>query len=130
MCLALVGDGARMDNEECGGGRIGNERREVLAIGIGDEDLPEAVRGCQLKDTLYAFAIELVEDIIQQEDRVHLRGGEENGLCELEGDKVRFLLPLTPHLLDGIAIEHHLQFVFMNALRRPTEDDIAASGAT
>ena len=42
---------------------------EVLAVGIGDEDLSELLALHHRYDAFYAFAIQSVEDIIEQEDR-------------------------------------------------------------
>ena len=40
---------------------------EVLAVGIGDEDLSEIVALYHLHDSFYPFAVQSVKNIIQQE---------------------------------------------------------------
>ena len=39
---------------------------QVLSIGIGDKNLPETVTLHQLHDSLYAFAVQPVEYIVEQ----------------------------------------------------------------
>ena len=42
---------------------------EVLAVGVGDEDLAELLALHHRHDALYTFAIEAIEDIVQQQYR-------------------------------------------------------------
>ena len=42
--------------------------REVLAVGVGDEDLSEIVTLHQIDDALDPLAVQTVEDVIEEQD--------------------------------------------------------------
>ena len=42
----------------------------MVAVGVGDKDLPELSAGHQAYDLLHALRIELVEDIVKQQQGV------------------------------------------------------------
>jgi len=117
------------DAEETGVGRVGEEVGDVLAVGVGDEDLTEAIGADKLQDTLHAPAIEAVEDVVEQQDRF----AQIDGLRELHGEQIGLLLTLRRHRLEGIALaigaEEHLEFVFVYTLAGPAEDKVAGAGA-
>lgn len=61
---------------------------EVLAVGVGDEDLSEIGTVDQVDDTLNALTIKLVEDVVEEQDGalVEYAGiAEEERLAEFEG---------------------------------------------
>ena len=96
---------------------------EVLAVGVGDEDLSEIGTVDQVDDTLNALTIKLVEDVVEEQDGAlveHTSIAEEERLTELEGQQESLLLPLAAHTLDRVVAERHLEFVLVDALGCPT----------
>ena len=69
---------------------------EVLAVGVGDEDLSEGIAGDEVDDLFDALGIELVEDVVEQEQGSGLAACplEKIELGELEGDDVGLVLSL------------------------------------
>ena len=96
---------------------------EVLAVGVGDEDLSEIGTVDQVDDTLNALTIKLVEDVVEEQDGalVEYAGiAEEERLTELEGQQESLLLPLAAYTLDRVVAERHLEFVLVDTLGCPT----------
>ena len=96
---------------------------EVLAVGVGDEDLSEIGTVDQVDDTLNTLTIKLVEDVVEEQDGllVEYAGiAEEECLTELEGQQESLLLPLAAYTLDRVVAERHLEFVLVDALGCPT----------
>lgn len=96
---------------------------EVLAVGVGDEDLSEIGTVDQVDDTLNTLTIKFVEDVVEEQDGalVEYAGiAEEERLTEFERQQESLLLPLATYPLDGICAERHLEFVLVDALGCPT----------
>ena len=96
---------------------------EVLAVGVGDEDLSEIGTVDQVDDTLNALTIKFVEDVVEEQDGalVEYAGiAEEECLTELEGQQESLLLPLAAYTFDRVVAERHLEFVLVDALGCPT----------
>ena len=92
---------------------------EVLAVGVGDEDLSEIGTIDQVDDTLNALTIKLVEDVVEEQDGAlveHTSIAEEECLAEFERQQESLLLPLAAYTLDRVVAERHLQFVLVDAL--------------
>ena len=69
---------------------------EVLAVGVGDEDLSEGIAGDDVDDLLNALGIEFVEDVVEKEEGSGAAACafEEIKLCEFEGNHIGLVLPL------------------------------------
>ena len=70
---------------------------EVIAVGVGDEDLSVPLSRYDIHDMLYPIGIELVEDIIKKQYGQRARLGvvlEEFEHCELQGNDVCLHLSL------------------------------------
>lgn len=96
---------------------------EVLAVGVGDEDLSEIGTVDQVDDTFNTLTIKLVEDVVEEQDGalVEYAGiAEEECLTELEGQQESLLLPLAAYTLDRVVAERHLEFVLVDTLGCPT----------
>ena len=96
---------------------------EVLAVGIGDEDLSEIGTVDQVDDTLNALTIKFVEDVVKEQDGllVEYAGiAEEECLSEFERQQESLLLPLAAYTLDRVVAERHLEFVLVDTLGCPT----------
>ena len=96
---------------------------EVLAVGVGDEDLSEIGTIDQVDDTLNAMTIKLVEDVVEEQDGalVEYAGiAEEERLAEFERQQESLLLPLAAYTLDRVVAERHLEFVLVDTLGCPT----------
>ena len=96
---------------------------EVLAVGVGDEDLSEVGTVDQVDDTLNALTIKFVEDVVEEQDGalVEYAGiAEEECLTEFERQQESLLLPLAAYTLDRVVAERHLEFVLVDALGCPT----------
>ena len=96
---------------------------EVLAVGVGDEDLSEIGTVDQVDDTLNSLTVQFVEDIVEEQDRAlveHTSIAEEECLAELEGQQESLLLPLAAYTLDRVVAERHLEFVLVDTLGCPT----------
>jgi hypothetical protein len=92
---------------------------EVLAVGVGDEDLSEIGTVDQVDDTLNSLTVQFVEDIVEEQDRPlveHTSIAEEECLAEFERQQESLLLPLAAYTLDRVLAERHLQFVLMDTL--------------
>lgn len=97
---------------------------EVLAIGVGNENLSEIVALYHLHDSFYPFAVQSVENIVEEQYRFTYI----QSLCQFECEDEGALLTLAAHLLEGIVAQTHFQVVFVDTLRCPTEDEVALSG--
>ena len=92
---------------------------EVLAVGVGDEDLSEIRTVDQVDDTLNSLTVQFVKDVVEEQDRAlveHTSIAEEECLAEFERQQESLLLPLAAYTLDRVLAERHLQFVLMDAL--------------
>ena len=96
---------------------------QVLAVGVGDENLPETVALYQLHNPLHPFAIQPVENIVEEQDRL----SNVQTLCQFHRQHEGALLTLAADLLKRVITEFHFQLVFVNTLTRPTEYQIALS---
>ena len=86
----------------------------MLAVRIRDEDLPEVTPSDQANDSLHTLGIELIEDIIQEEQRTLGVGSrEQRVLSKLQCDEEGLILPLTTDLADEFFAEEHLQVVLV-----------------
>ena len=86
----------------------------MLAVRIRDEDLPEVTPSDQTDDALHTLSVELVEDIIQEEQRTLGVGRREQGvLSELQCDEEGLILPLAPDLANELFTKEHLQVVLV-----------------
>jgi len=74
---------------------------QMFPVCICYEYLPEVITGYQLDDLLYAGSIQFIEDIIQQKQRYCSAGPfQEIKLCQFQGNKIGFVLPLRTFPLD------------------------------
>ena len=107
---------------------------EVLSVGVGNENLAEVLALHHLDDALHTFAIEAVEDIIEQQywslvvSRWSLDIGDVQSLCQFHREDEGALLPLRADLLERVLAKAHVEVIFMNALRGPAEYQIALAG--
>lgn len=92
---------------------------QVVAIGVGDEGLPEGISTDECHDALNALGIEAVKDVVQKQygTRAVARVVKEIVLSQLEGHEHGLVLSLTTLTTDGIAVYHHLQVVAMYAMQ-------------
>ena len=73
----------------------GDDFIEVGAVGVGDENLSEAVAGHYIDDALHAAGVEFVKDVVEQQYGYRgIVGLEEVELCESQGDGVGLALPV------------------------------------
>lgn len=113
---------------------LGGEAKDfvqVVAIGVGDEGLPEGVSADKCHDALHALSIQAVEDIVQKQDGTCAiaRVVKEIVLSQLKRHEHGLVLSLTTLATDGIAVYHHLQIVAMYAMQRVAHGKILVSVA-
>lgn len=99
---------------------------EMLAVGVGDEDLSEGIAGDEVDNLFDTLGIEFVEDVVEEEQGSGFASCafEKVELGEFQGDDVGLVLPLGTFTFDGIASEGHLQFVFVDAMQGITHDAV------
>ena len=69
--------------------------RQVLAVGVSNEDLTELFALNHRNDPFYSFAVEPIEDIVQQQYRsLACRIGQIQSLCQFHREHKRALLTL------------------------------------
>ena len=89
---------------------------QILPVCVGNEYLPEMIRRNQFHDLFYALGIELVENIIEQQDR---RGialfPQKIVLGQFQGDQLSLALSLRAYAFHGILAQHHVHVVPMYA---------------
>ena len=92
----------------------------MVTVGIGDENLTEVVARHQLHDCLHSLGIQLVEDVIQEEQRrgVRHRTAKEIKLRQLQCEHKRLVLSLTSLTLHLIVAYQHLQVIPMHTMQR------------
>ena len=84
--------------------------REVLPVGVGNENLSELFALYHIYDTFYTFAVQSVEDIIQQQDRCFTRHiCQVQSLCQFHRQHESALLTLAAHLLERIVAKTHIE---------------------
>ena len=119
-----------IDVEDFGGLVRLENGSQVLTVRIGDKYLSESLGAYELYDSLDALGVEFVEDIVEEENRL----AQIQRLCEFHGKEEGFLLSLACDSLEGIVVigigDEHLEFVFVDALRGPSEDEVTLSGTT
>jgi len=118
-------DGAVGDMEKTGGRGRAEKIREVLAVGIGDENLTETVAVNQADNALDTLAIQLIENIVQQQNGF----AQIERLRQLHGEQKGLLLPLRTHLLERVGVQLHGEVVLVDALTRPTQNKVTGTGA-
>ena len=91
----------------------------MVTIGIGDKDLTKIVAGNQTDNLLYTLGVELVEDIVEQQERRRLRTRplQEVKLCQLQRNDVGLILSLRTLTFHQVAIEGKLQIVTMDTMQ-------------
>ena len=104
---------------------------EVLTVRIRDEDLPEVTPSDQTNNALHTLSIELVEDIIQEEQRALGVGRREQGILgELQRDEEGLILPLAPDLANELFAKEHLQVVLVQPHSRIAHEAVTLTGLT
>ena len=96
---------------------------EVLAVGVGDKDLAEVFALHHLYDSFHPLAVEPVEDVIEEKDRL----ADVQSLREFHGENEGTLLTLAADLLERVFAEPHVKVILVDTLRGPAEDEIALS---
>lgn len=98
---------------------------QACRVAVGDQDLPEGVVRDQPDQLFDPPGVELVEQVVQQQDRAFaLRLGDDGVLRQFEGDQEGFLLSLRPVFAQGITSDFQHQVVAVNACRREFVDDV------
>ena len=69
--------------------------------------------------------VELVEEIVQQQDRFLAPRGDDGVLCQLQCDEKRFLLPLRAVFSQGVAADAQHQIVAVDARGGELIDEVA-----
>ena len=92
---------------------------EMVAIGIGDEYLSEVVAGHQTYNLLHTLGVELVEDVVEQQQRRRLRARplQEVKLRQFQGYDIGLVLSLRTLALHQMTVERKLQVVTMHAVQ-------------
>ena len=108
-----------------------NDVRQVLTVGIRQEDLAEPVTAHKAHNARDTLRIQLVEDIVKEKDWFYdtplppLRGGdgwrerlraEVERLGEFEGNEIGFLLSLAAYTTQRVIAQQHLQLVLVHTL--------------
>ena len=89
---------------------------QVAAVRIRDENLAKAVARHELHNLLHAPGVQLVEEVVQQEQRHRARRAlQEVELRQLQRHQIRLVLSLRAFLLDREIAQQHVQFVLMDA---------------
>ena len=107
--------------EDFGGVAGFEDLREVLAVGVGDEDLTELLSLYHIDDTFYAFGVEAVEDVVEEQDWFTYV----QSLCQFHREDESTLLSLGTDLLQRVVSETHFEVIFVDALRGPAENEVA-----
>jgi len=86
--------------------------------------LPEVITGYQLDDLLYAGSIQFIEDIIQQKQRYCGAGPfQEIKLCQFQGNKIGFVLPLRTFPLHKVGSDYKMFQVDQGVITEREEDE-------
>ena len=98
--------------------RLVEDRTQPCGVAVGDQDLPERIFGHEADQLLHAPGVELVEEVVQQQDRFFaLFPGDDGVLRQFEGYQERFLLSLRPVFAQGVAADFQHQVVAVDACR-------------
>ena len=91
----------------------------MVAIGVRDEDLSEALPTYQLHDLLHPLRIELVEDVVQQKQRSGPTASpaQEIELSQLQGNEERLALSLTAFPSHKVSALQHLEVILVDAMQ-------------
>jgi hypothetical protein len=91
---------------------------QASRIGIGDDGLPEAAATEQGEQVAHALRVDLVEDVIEQQDRSDPGSlGRQVELGQLQRDQIGLLLALRSETLQRVATDGEDQVVAMHAHR-------------
>ena len=92
----------------------------MLAVGVGNEYLTEAVAGHQAHNLLHPLSIQFVEEVVEQQERrrFRCRALEEVELSQFQRDDKRLVLSLRAFALHGMPTQRELQVVAMDAVER------------
>ena len=102
----------------------------MLAVGVGDENLPEGVLGDDGYDGFDTSSVQLVEDVVQEQQRFETRcPGEELVLRQAQGDGKCLLLALRGSAAHGHSTEGQHNVVAVWACRGVAEKVVARAVA-
>ena len=85
---------------------------QVLPVGVGNKDLPEIIALYHGDYSLYALAIQPVENIVEKEYRL----ADIQSLREFHSQHEGSLLALRADLLERVFAEPHVEIVFVDTL--------------
>ena len=100
------------DVEDFGGVGRFEDVGEVLTVGVSDKDLTEIIALHHLYDSFHPLAVEPVEDVIEEKDRL----ADVQSLCQFHGENEGTLLTLTADLLERILAQTHIKVIFVDTL--------------
>ena len=98
----------------------------MAAVGVGDEDLTELLAGNEGDNLFHAAGVELVEDVVEQQDRGVAAVGatEKVELCQLQGYDEGLVLSLTALAAYGVAAKGEDEVVAVDAVQRIAHDAV------